>query len=49
MSELILFGVGVFSGAMVMWIYVNIVLYKFGWSWKLIKGKIAKDELEKKL
>ena len=37
MNELLLFAVGVFSGAMLMWVYVTFVLYRFGFSWNIIK------------
>ena len=45
MNELLLFGVGMLSGAMLMHLYLTFVIHRFGWSWKVINGKITEDKV----
>ena len=40
--------IGGIIGAGLMYAYLTFRLHQFGWSWRLVIGKIAEDKLHKK-
>ena len=45
MEWIILVLIGYGLGLIAMRGYDTAIIHKFGWTWKMIKGKIAKDKL----